>query len=153
MDHFTHTCRRHGLKITPQRTAIYNFLKDAKTHPSADQVHKKLKGTFPHMSLDTVNRTLLTFADIGIIQVLEGQGDPRRFDPDLSEHHHFYCLGCRQIFDFHSNALTHFSPSEELPGDFTITHQRICLTGYCPHCKKDIPNNPPNLKGETQWPA
>jgi Fur family peroxide stress response transcriptional regulator len=134
MEAFYKLCRKHHLKITPQRTAVYKLLTASSAHPSADQIHKTLKKDFPNISLDTVNRTLITFAGAGMIRVVEGHGDPRRFDPNVDDHHHFYCLSCRGIFDFHDKALDKITVSSETRDRFTITGKRVCLTGYCKAC-------------------
>jgi Fur family peroxide stress response transcriptional regulator len=139
MGRFSQLCRDNGLKVTPQRVAVYKALKKAKDHPCADNIHKLLLADFPNISLDTVNRTLLTFARIQIIDVVEGQGDPRRFDPNLEEHHHFYCLSCNSITDFHDPDLTRIQLPEAITRSFTITGKRLCLTGYCDQCR----NHPP----------
>jgi Fur family transcriptional regulator, peroxide stress response regulator len=134
-DRFTRLCKARGLKITPQRIAVYEALKNSKEHPSADRIHKQLVHTFPSISLDTVNRTLITFARIGIIDVVEGQGDPRRFDPNREAHHHFYCLSCNKIFDFHDPDPEQIHIPEQITQMFTITGKRLCLSGYCNHCR------------------
>jgi Fur family peroxide stress response transcriptional regulator len=139
MDRFTQLCRTNGLKVTPQRVAVYKALKNAKDHPCADMIHKQLLSDFPNISLDTVNRTLLTFARIQIIDIVEGQGDPRRFDPNLEDHHHFYCLSCNSIIDFHNPDLTQIQLPDDITRSFTITGKRLCLTGYCARCRHLAP--------------
>ncbi|MBU1344953.1 MAG: transcriptional repressor [Proteobacteria bacterium] len=134
MELFFTKCKQHHLKITPQRIAVYKALKDAVNHPSADAVHKKIKNEFPNISLDTVNRTLLTFSEINIIAIVEGQGDPRRFDPNLDSHHHFYCLSCNEIFDVYDEALNAIKIPETIENKFTITGKRLCLQGFCNKC-------------------
>ena len=64
-DVFVQNCRRNGLKITPQRMAVYKTLLESKEHPSAEMVWGYVRRLFPGISLDTVNRTLLTLAEIG----------------------------------------------------------------------------------------
>ena len=83
MDIFYRRSKEHGLKITPQRTAIYQELLKAKDHPSADIIYKRLVKKIPNISFDTVNRTLLTFSKIGIANIVEGYGQPKRYDPDI----------------------------------------------------------------------
>jgi len=63
---FTSQCREAGLKVTPQRIAIYRELLQTDEHPSAEMLYEKVKKTFPSISLDTVNRTLLTLSLIHI---------------------------------------------------------------------------------------
>src|SRR4030066_395339 len=76
MDIFYQRSKKHGLRITPQRTAIYQELLKAKDHPSADIIYKRIVGKIPNISFDTVNRTLLTFSKIGIANIVEGYGQP-----------------------------------------------------------------------------
>ena len=102
LDSFKSRCQDNNLKITPQRTAIYQELLSALDHPSADIIYKRVRKKFPHISLDTVNRTVLTFADLGIVKVVEGYGKPKRFDPNTENHHHFQCIKCHTIIDFHN---------------------------------------------------
>jgi len=136
VEEFYSKCRQHGLKITPQRVAVYRILKLSSHHPSADMIHRELKKEYPNISLDTVNRTLVTFAQIQLIDIVEGQGDPRRFDPNLETHHHFYCLGCNEIFDFYDDRLTNIKLPKAIEKKFNITGKRICLTGFCDKCGK-----------------
>ena len=101
---FKNFCHRHGLKITPQRIAIYRELIASQKHPSASMIYGKIKNYFPNISLGTVNSTLLTLAKKGIVKVVESSGDPKRFDPKLEPHHHFRCMTCGKIVDFNNNA-------------------------------------------------
>ena len=136
MDNFYQKCKENNLKITPQRIAIYKALKDSIEHPSAERVRKMIQENFPNISLDTVNRTLLTFSDIQLIDVVEGNGDPRRFEPNLEEHHHFYCMGCNEIFDIFDSEPIHVSLPESIEQSFTITGKRLCLKGFCSRCRQ-----------------
>ncbi|MGD8835869.1 MAG: transcriptional repressor [Desulfobacteraceae bacterium] len=56
--------RKHMLKVTPQRVAIYQELSDSDTHPTADAIYQIVKRKFCHISYDTVNRTLRARAKI-----------------------------------------------------------------------------------------
>ena len=42
IERFYRKSKEHGLKITPQRTAIYQELLKAKDHPSADRIYKRI---------------------------------------------------------------------------------------------------------------
>jgi len=136
MDVFLSKCRQHNLKITPQRTAVFNALADAEDHPSADAVYQKVKKEFPNISFDTVNRTLIVFSEIGLVEVVEGQGDPRRFDPRMENHHHFYCIRCGKITDFFSEELNQIEIPPHIEQDFTVISKRMVLKGYCTDCRK-----------------
>lgn len=135
MDLFYQKCKANKLKITPQRVAIYKVLTASSVHPSAEQIHREVKKQFPNISIDTVNRTLLTFAGAHMIDVVEGHGDPRRFDSNQKEHHHFYCVSCHKIFDFEADLLEGLTLPPDMEKNFLITGKRICLTGYCDQCR------------------
>ena len=136
IDRFIDKCKHHHLKITPQRIVIFKSLMNSKEHPSAEVIHKKVKKEFPTISLDTVCRTLTIFTEIGIVHTVEGHGDPKRFDPNLKPHHHFYCLGCGNLTDFYSETLDQVKVPDEIEKRFNITSKRLVLNGYCEICKK-----------------
>ncbi|MHC4963109.1 MAG: transcriptional repressor, partial [Planctomycetota bacterium] len=49
---FEDCCRQNGLKITPQRVAVYKALIGTDTHPTAEEVHKMVRRDISSISLD-----------------------------------------------------------------------------------------------------
>ncbi len=129
--------KENGLKITPQRTAIFQELLKAKDHPTADDIYKRIVKKLPNISFDTVNRTLLTFSKIGMIKVVEGYGQAKRYDPDLGIHHHFRCIRCGRIIDFHHKDYDNIAVPAEINERFTVTSKKVVLEGLCGKCEKD----------------
>lgn len=136
MDVFYKKCDEHRLKVTPQRIAVYRELTRAEDHPSAEVMHRRLKRRFPRISLDTVNRTLLTFSQIGIANVVEGYGEPKRFDSNTDVHHHFRCIACNRIIDFYSDYYDRIKIPEELKKQFSVLRKKVVLEGTCRDCRK-----------------
>jgi Fur family peroxide stress response transcriptional regulator len=136
MEIFYRRSKEHGLKITPQRTAIYEELLKAKDHPSADIIYKRIVKKIPNISFDTVNRTLLTFSKIGITNVVEGYGQPKRYDPNMDTHHHFRCIQCNSIIDFHSKNYDNIAVPEEINKQFTVISKKVVLEGLCNKCRR-----------------
>ena len=136
MDIFYRKSKEHGLKITPQRTAIYQELLKAKDHPSADIIYKKILKTIPNISFDTVNRTLLTFSKIGITNIVEGYGQPKRYDPDINTHHHFRCIQCNSIMDFYDKNYDNIAVPEEINKQCTVISRKVVLEGLCSKCRR-----------------
>lgn len=133
---FHQRSKEHGLKITPQRTIIYQELVKAKDHPTADDIYKRIVKKIPNISFDTVNRTLLTFSKIGITNVVEGYGQAKRYDPDMDIHHHFRCFQCGSIKDFHSKEFDNITVPEEINKQFTVISKKVVLEGLCSKCRK-----------------
>jgi Fur family transcriptional regulator, peroxide stress response regulator len=136
MEVFYRKAREHGLKVTPQRTTIYQELLKAKDHPSADAIYRRIVKRIPNISFDTVNRTLLTFSEIGVADVVEGYGQPKRYDPDMDIHHHFRCIQCGSITDFYNKKYDNITVPEEINKQFEVIRKRVVLEGLCSKCKK-----------------
>lgn len=131
---FENICREHGLSITPQRTAIFRELSASSEHPSAVTIFNKVREYFSNISLDTVNRTLLTFQEIGLAKVVESSGDAKRFDPNLEPHHHFRCNKCGTIVDFKNEAYDALEVPVDIATKFVVTDKRVFLQGICSNC-------------------
>jgi Fur family peroxide stress response transcriptional regulator len=134
LDFFRKKCRENKLKITPQRIVIFKELHNSKDHPYAEVLYKRVKKIMPDISLDTVNRTLLTFSKIGLVKNVEGYGEPRRYDPDLKNHHHFRCLKCNSIIDFEYKPYDDISIPDSFEKGFSIINKKVLLEGYCGKC-------------------
>lgn len=127
-------CRQKGLKITPQRLAVYEELLKSDKHPCAEVLCKKVRKKYPNISLDTVNRTLITLAEMGVAFIVEGSGDTKRFDGNLSSHQHFRCNKCKRIFDYHHEPFDNIDVPEEIAEHFEITKATVYLEGICKTC-------------------
>ena len=126
--------RERGLKLTPQRIAILDYLEGNKRHPSAEEIYLAVSKKFPTMSFATVYNTLEALRQRG--EVLELTIDPakKRFDPNTKPHHHLICMKCKGILDVHADFALEVPDRER--GDFQITGNHIEFYGVCPVCRK-----------------
>jgi Fur family peroxide stress response transcriptional regulator len=136
IDLFIAKCKQHNLKITPQRIFIYRVVSQSKNHPAADEIYKVVREEFPNISFDTVNRTLLTFSQIGILKIVESFRGSRRFDPNLDKHHHLHCISCGKIIDFSNEEYDRIMVPQNIQQQFTVLDKRVVLSGICDNCKK-----------------
>ena len=132
---FVDKFKKAGLKITPQRMAIYKELVESHEHPSAEVLYEKIRKTFPNISLDTVNRTLVTMSEIGLAELVEGTGGAKRFDGELEKHQHFKCIKCKRIIDFHHEPLDDLKLPAEIEEKFTVLRKSVYIEGICDLCK------------------
>ena len=133
---FTGLCRKTGMRITPQRIEIYKQLIITDEHPSAEIVYEKVRQTFPSISFDTVNRTLLTLNDMGAAFIVEGSGDVRRFDGGMDKHQHFKCVRCKKIMDFQYKPFDDIKLPSSLARKFTVLKKVVYLEGICDQCEQ-----------------
>jgi len=134
---FERRCREAGLKVTPQRIEIYKALIMTDAHPTAEDVFRDVRKNLHSISLDTVNRTLLTLAHIGAAFVVEGTGQPRRFDGGLGNHQHFLCIQCGKVIDFHHEPFDNIQLPQELESKYEVLRKTVYLEGLCEVCKSN----------------
>lgn len=132
--------KKAGLKITPQRMSILSELADNYDHPTADSIYQKIKLRLPNISFDTVNRTLISFAQSGVIKIAEGQGGAKRYDPMTEPHHHFHCMLCNRIIDFANKRYDRIRLPESITKKHHVLDQKIVLNGICQDCKNNKHN-------------
>lgn len=120
-------------RMTRQRAEILAELRKAKSHPTAEEIHARVRRALPKISLGTVYRNLELLARAGEILRLEGGSHGRRFDGDVSPHLHVRCLRCGRVADVCGDAL---APALEglTAAGFAILGARIELDGLCEDC-------------------
>jgi len=136
IDTFHLSCREAGLRITPQRTAVYKALLESGEHPSANMVLRKVRKIFPSISMYTVNRALLTLNKIGAASVAEGLGNAKRFDRNLESHQHFKCTKCKRIVDFYRRPFDNILILKSLGRKLIILRKTVYFEGICDLCAK-----------------
>jgi Fur family peroxide stress response transcriptional regulator len=136
MAFFRDKCKQHCLNITPQRVAIYQELIKSKNHPDSEDIFRRIKNTFPEISLDTIYRTLSKFAEIGLVHLVEGYGESKRYDPNTDNHHHFRCSRCNKIVDFYDENYDRLKVPKAFQKNFKVTNIKIVLEGMCDECVK-----------------
>ena len=134
---FIDLCRKTGLKVTPQRIEIYRELIKTDEHPSAETLYEKVRKTYPNISFDTVNRTLLMLNDIGAASIVEGSGDVRRFDGGMEKHQHFKCVKCKRIVDFHHKPFDIIRLPANIGNKYTVLRKSVYLEGICDLCEPE----------------
>lgn len=130
--------RTRGLRLTGPRRVVLEVVRGTDSHPTAERVHAMVRRRLPRVSLGTVYRNLRLLVAEGLVKELAGPH--ARFDGNISDHHHFTCLGCGRIVDV-AGALTE-PHSRALCGrvaaraGLSVSHHRIEFYGRCPDCQR-----------------
>lgn len=133
--------REQGYRMTPQRMEILRLLAASHTHPSALQLHERLKEKFPTTSLSTVYKTLDVLKEMGEVVALGFSEDDTHYDATGStEHPHLICLKCRKIIDVDAPSFQNLvqKVTEEVAerSDYHIVSHRVDFFGICPECQE-----------------
>jgi Fur family peroxide stress response transcriptional regulator len=134
LKYFETACRKQNLRITPQRIEIFRELAQAKDHPTAETLHKRLLSRMPTLSLDTVYRTLATLANNGLVNKVETSESQARFEVIINPHHHAICSSCGKIMDFEWETID----AARLPGHLDswgkVERRSVIVYGICSDC-------------------
>jgi Fur family peroxide stress response transcriptional regulator len=135
-DELVAALKERHYRLTPQRVELVRLIASSEGHPSASQLHARIKRRFPTMSPATVYKTLALFKDMG--QVLEiDLRDDSHYDGNRPQPHpHLICIKCNKIID----GEVDFDPSAirklERASGYRILRSQVSFYGLCPECKQ-----------------
>src|SRR6188472_3391238 len=99
-DELTQLFRAHGLRVTPQRQAIFQLLHGNDMHPTVESLYERARTQMPTISLKTVYQTVHDLAALGEVHVLDLGTGSLRVDPNVEDdHHHLVCTSCGRVSD------------------------------------------------------
>jgi Fur family peroxide stress response transcriptional regulator len=129
---FEKLCRSRGIRVTPQRLAVYRALTEDLGHPTAESVYKRVHKRLPGLSQATIYRTLQFLEDENLIRRVSSPGAIGRFDANIDPHQHLLCRVCGSLKDISVPAL-HTAAIPKVSG-FTVEELDIRLVGLCETC-------------------
>jgi Fur family transcriptional regulator, peroxide stress response regulator len=129
--------KKSGVRITPQRHAVLEYLIQSMSHPTADEIYKSLEGRFPNMSVATVYNNLRVFKEVGLVKELNYGDASSRFDCITTDHYHIICKQCGKMVDFHYPGLDEVETLAEQVTGFKVSDHRMEIYGICPSCKNN----------------
>jgi Fur family peroxide stress response transcriptional regulator len=119
------------IKPSYHRIRIYKYLTENRNHPTVDQIFLDLQKELPTLSRATIYNTLNLFVANNLTRVVAIEDKEARYDIDVSNHGHFKCEVCGNVFDFRIN-IDDFK-SNELLG-FRIDDKNVYFKGVCLRC-------------------
>ncbi len=138
--------RQRGLKVTPQRRAILSLLAGDSSHPTAEQVFRRVASAMPDISRTTVYNTIHELVALGeLAEVANLSEAGTRYDTNTADHHHLFCVRCHTLKDIHADLQVELAP-EELAG-YQVLRRQVTFYGHCPQCQIDRRRKTPKRKG------
>jgi Fe2+ or Zn2+ uptake regulation protein len=133
--------RARGKKVTSQRVLIYRTLLADRSHPTAEQLHSRLKDQLPGLSLTTVYTALNDLAQAGEVRRFEAGDGSVHFDPEMRPHAELVCVRCGRIDDAPLDREATRMPRQLL--GYQILRRTELLHGVCPACQESFDEAPP----------
>ncbi len=122
-----------GLRVTPQRFAVYANLRSRQDHPTVEQILGELNQNAPVSSQATVYSSLQALREVGLVREVLLEEGVLRYDANVESHHHFHCRQCGYIEDIAWEAL----PSIDLKGlssGLKPQSYEVTVYGLCSNC-------------------
>ena len=127
------TLKSKGLRITPQRFAVYANLLSRSDHPTVEHIFEDLNQDFPIASKATIYSSVQVLSDVGLIQEVLLEEGISRYDANMKKHHHFHCSRCGAIEDIPLNQFETLNLEKLRPGLKPKSYE-ITVRGLCDRC-------------------
>jgi Fe2+ or Zn2+ uptake regulation protein len=125
--------RQWGMRVTPQRIAVLEAVRESHTHLSAEEVYEEVRRRIPNISLGTVYKALGEFRDAGQVRALQVSGK-LRFDGGTGPHAHLVCQRCHRIEDVGVDTVVDLPENERL--GYVLLGVEVTFWGICPECRE-----------------
>jgi Fur family peroxide stress response transcriptional regulator len=121
-----------GLRCTPQRFAVMEFLTKHNMHPTAAEIFAAVNRVDPRCSRATTYNNLRDLVQAGLVREVAVEGRAARFDAKGMRHHHFICDRCGKVEDIEWYNVPR-SASDAL-GKRVLRECELIFRGLCTTC-------------------
>lgn len=126
--------RERGLRVTPQRQALFRLLHGDGTHPTVEALYERARSEMPTISLKTVYQTVHDLEALGEVHVLDLGTGTLRVDPNVEgDHHHLVCTSCGRIRDLPVE-FDRLRVPARYRRDFVVDEVEVIFRGRCDAC-------------------
>jgi Fur family peroxide stress response transcriptional regulator len=127
------TLKDKGLRVTPQRFAVYANLLARGDHPTAEQILTDLNQDAPQSSQATVYSALQALRKVGLVREVLLEEGVSRYDANVRPHHHFRCRCCGAIEDIPWDLFQSIKLPDLRPG-LRAERYEVTVEGLCDRC-------------------
>ena len=121
-----------GLRCTPQRYAVMEYLMGHARHPTAVEIFEAVNRLDPRSSRATTYNNLRDLVQAGLVREVAVEGRAARFDAKGMRHHHFICDHCGNVEDMEWYDVP--QPAEGAIGKRIVRECELIFRGLCAKC-------------------
>ena len=121
-----------GLRCTPQRFAVMQFLMEQNRHPTAVEIFEAVNRVDPRSSRATTYNNLRDLVRAGLVREVAIEGRAARFDATGMRHHHFICDRCGAVEDMEWYDVP--QPGSGSLGRRVLRECELIFRGLCAKC-------------------
>jgi Fur family ferric uptake transcriptional regulator len=130
--------RRRGLKLTPERRALFEEIFKQHQHFEAEELLFRLRKRGRKISRATVYRGLDLLVGSGVVgRVRVGEEGYRYERLHAGEHHdHLICIGCGRIIEFFEPQIENLQDEVCRRNGFRAVNHSHQIRGFCRECRR-----------------
>lgn len=126
--------RSAGLRVTRQRTAVLEALRDRTDALSAQELYMAFRAQGDSIGLSTVYRALESLEDAGLLDVLQREGEQAYRFCSTTHHHHLICTECNEVEELEAGLVEEWVQKVSDAHAFQVTGHRADIYGRCQRC-------------------
>ena len=153
LDELGRLLREAGLKATPKRRMVAEYLLDSGCARAVEDIRHHLRKRFETLGLPTVYRIAEELTEIGLLARIDLGDRVVRYAAcrahGTGHHHHIVCIKCGSVGVIPKCVFHRQVKALEQTTGFRITGHRLHVEGTCPKCRKALA---PGCKPQTASP-
>lgn len=122
-------------RLTPQRLAVLDVLRESRDHPTAQEVIDRVRRTAPGIGAATVYRALNLLVESGRALELDLGDAAARYDANTARHDHVVCVRCAAAVDVDAALPARLAREVAEVSGFAVTGHDLRFHGLCPTCQ------------------
>jgi len=138
---------------TRQLTAVYDVVSAAHDHPTAEEVHARVRRRLPRVSLGTVYRNLQKLAAQRQVRVVHLAERTARYDGMVENHDHFVCEPCGAVTDLPRSESVALPCAPLTKAGYGVHAHAVTFYGVCPDCAVTRPRPHRRRRARAARPA
>jgi Fur family ferric uptake transcriptional regulator len=130
-----HRLRDEGYRLTPQRQLVWDVLRTAEHHLTADEILERVQAKVGDFNVASVYRTLALLAELDlVIQVRLGDGAASWELTHPDDEFHLVCRRCGQVTHHHGTLVSDVRQHLHAGHGFTPETVDLVVHGVCAAC-------------------
>ena len=134
-------CAGKKYRMTPQRQAVLDVLKQAPLPPDAVWVYREVRKVMPDITMATVQRTLSLLREAGFLKEIEREaqdaGSGWVSNAAEGQYCQVSCVRCGRVVQLSDDACESLLAQAAATTGFVTRGHHLELHGLCPDCAQD----------------
>lgn len=137
MEEFVRYLADRAMPLTRQRRLVAEVVLSATDHPSAEAIHRLLRGRDEPIGAATVYRSLEVMVESGLVREHDFGEGYKRYEAAGARgvHEHLLCQRCSRVVEFANDRLERMLHLIAEEHGFRADRHRVEIHGLCAECR------------------